>query len=240
MKLGSSGAQVADVDHLVLTRDAGQLTLEQRNAVPARAQSAAARWGRCFRAGAGSRSRRRSPVEQAELQRFAGSPTLDDTFTEAILIFADSTADQLRALAFRPVGGTGRPSRTTSTTCSTRSRETRRARSRSDIIGPLLNGEATGFFLARLERTNGGPVLFEIDPDGRRGRAAVPARVAGRRVGRQLGGRHAVSSAAAPPGHGEVVGESPAAERAELPDGRSPHADLRGRPRLCRKRRPWR
>src|SRR5439155_790159 len=42
-----------------------------------------------------------TPAERAELQRFAGSPVLEDTLTEAILIFSDSTAEQLGALAFR-------------------------------------------------------------------------------------------------------------------------------------------
>src|SRR3989441_1835987 len=39
-------------------------------------------------------------AEQAELQRFAGSPALDDSLTEAILIFSDSTRDRLGTLAF--------------------------------------------------------------------------------------------------------------------------------------------
>src|SRR5437773_1504014 len=34
----------------------------------------------------------------------------------------------------------------------------------SDVVRPMLNGEAGEFFLARLERARGDPILFEIDP----------------------------------------------------------------------------
>jgi Peptidase family M1 domain len=163
MKLGSSVAQVAAIDHVVLTRDAGQLTLEQ-GLLYLLAPIGGRTVGAVFQGRGRFTFAPPIPVERAQLQRFAGSPTLDDTFTEAILIFSDSTADQLRKLAFRPVEGSGTLADRVHDLLHSLEGDNEGSLT-SDIIGPLLNGEATGFFLARLERTNGDAVLFEIDPE---------------------------------------------------------------------------
>jgi hypothetical protein len=102
-------------------------------------------------------------VEQAELQRFAGSPALNDAFSEAILLFADSTAEQLHGLAFRPAVAPADVADHVHDLLGSLEGD-KEGSFRSDVIGPLLNGDATGFFLARLQRAHGDPVLFEIDP----------------------------------------------------------------------------
>src|SRR5207302_4702713 len=87
-----------------------------------------------------------------------------DTITEAILLFADSTADQLRGLASvsAPLPGDAAD--------HVRGLlESLKGHNEGDydigVLEPLLNGAPTGFFLARLERAHGGPILFEVDPN---------------------------------------------------------------------------
>ena len=163
MKLGSAIGQVADVDHLVLNRDAGQLSLEHGRLYligPIAGRSV----GAVFQGQGRFTFTPALAVEQAELQRFAGSPALNDVFSEAILLFADSTAAQLRALTFRPAVAPGDVADHIHDILNSLE-EDKEGSLRSDIIGPLLNGEDTGFFFARLERASGGPVLFEINPD---------------------------------------------------------------------------
>ena len=163
MKLGSAIGKVADVDHVVLNRDAGQLTLEHGRLYligPIGGRSV----GAVFQGQGRFTFAPPLPAERVELQRFAGSPTLDDAFSEAILIFADSTADQLHPLAFRPAVAPAEVADHVHDLLSSLEGD-KEGSLRSDVIGPLLNGEATGFFLARLERGNGGAILFEINPD---------------------------------------------------------------------------
>src|SRR5438093_68488 len=92
--------RVAEVNHLVLSRDVGRLILERGTLyllTPVGGRTVAA----LFRGEGRFGFAPDTPAERAELQRFAGSPVLEDTLTEAILIFSDSTAEQLGALAFR-------------------------------------------------------------------------------------------------------------------------------------------
>lgn len=163
MRLGSSGAESANIDHLVLTRDAGQLTFEH-GMLYLLTPIAGRTMGAVFQGQGRFTFAPPVPVEQAELQRFAGSPELDDTFTEAILIFSDSTADQLRGLALRPAEPSGNLADRVHDLLHSLEGDKEGSLS-SDVIGPLLNGEPTGFFLARVQWTNGGAVLFEINPD---------------------------------------------------------------------------
>lgn len=161
--LAPLAGRVADVDHLVLTRDAGQLILERGKLyllTPVGGRTVGAVFS-----GAGRFTF--SPtlaVERAELQRFAGSPTLDDVFSEAIIIFCDSTFDQLRNLAFGPAEIPGDVGDHVQDLLRSLKGE-REGSFDSDVIGPLLNGENTGFFLARVARARGGPVLFQVNPE---------------------------------------------------------------------------
>jgi len=82
---------VADVDHVVLARDAGRLTLE-RGKLYLLSSVGGRTVGAVFRGRGHFTLAPSVAAEQAALQRFAGAPTLDDSITEAILVFADSTA----------------------------------------------------------------------------------------------------------------------------------------------------
>jgi hypothetical protein len=102
-------------------------------------------------------------VERGELQRLAGAATLDDTISEAILLFSDSTADQLRALTFAPGEIPGAVEGHVRDLLGSFKGD-KDGSFRSDVLSPLLNGQASGFFMARLEREHGDPLLFEVDP----------------------------------------------------------------------------
>jgi hypothetical protein len=154
--------QVADVAHLTLRRDAAQLTLESGKLYllsPVGGRTVAA----VFR-GTGRFSLTPAiPAEQAELQRFAGAPALDDTISEAVLLFADSTAAQLRGLALGP--GVIPPEVGDHASAFIKTlKGDHDGDFDASILGPMLNGESSGLFVARLVRAHGDPVLFEFDP----------------------------------------------------------------------------
>jgi hypothetical protein len=154
--------RVADVTHLVITRDAGQLILERGKLIllsPVGGRTV----GAIFRGEGRFTFAPPYPAEQGELQRFAGSATLDDPFGEAILLFSDSTFEQLRSLTFAladmPAGLSdhlhdfiGSLKGMKDNTFS------------PDAMGPLLNGETSGYFLAFVNRNRGGDVLFQVNP----------------------------------------------------------------------------
>ncbi|HXI34254.1 MAG TPA: M1 family aminopeptidase, partial [Gemmatimonadales bacterium] len=162
MNLTPLAEQVADVAHLVLHRDAAQLTLDQGKLYllsPVGGRTVAAVF-----IGTGRFTLSPTiPTEQAELQRFANAPALNDTITEAVFVFADSTADQLRGLTFGPgvvpdeVGDHAR-------NLINSLKADHDPGFDASVMEPLLNGERSGLFLARLVRTHGDPVLFELDP----------------------------------------------------------------------------
>src|SRR5216117_105960 len=155
--------RVAEVNHLVLSRDVGRLILERGTLyllTPVGGRTVAA----LFRGEGRFGFAPDTPAERAELQRFAGSPVLEDTLTEAILIFSDSTAEQLGALAFRRAEIPGEVGDHVHDLIGTLKGRNDGAFS-SDVIGPLLSGEPSGFFLARVERAQGGAVLFQINPE---------------------------------------------------------------------------
>src|SRR3989442_14007099 len=95
MSLAPLPGRVAEVSHLVLKRDVAHLTLE-RGKLYLLSPVAGRTVGAVFRGEGRLSFAPTARAEQAELQPFAGSPTLDDTPTEAILIFSDSTPERLR------------------------------------------------------------------------------------------------------------------------------------------------
>ncbi|HEX4574547.1 MAG TPA: M1 family aminopeptidase [Gemmatimonadales bacterium] len=155
--------QVAAVDHLVLRRDAGTLTLE-RGALYILSPVGGRTVGAVFEGQGRFTFASPVPTEQAELERFASTPNLDVAFSEVVLIFADSTAADLRRLAFGIGEIPGDVADHVHDLLASLQGE-KEGSFRADVMGPLLNGETTGFFLARVERVHGGAVLFQVDPE---------------------------------------------------------------------------
>ena len=163
MSLAPVAGQVADVHHLVLNRDVGRLTLESGK-VYALSTVGGRTVGAVFRGDGRFTLAPAVPAEQAELQRFAGSPAFDAAVSEAILIFSDSTVDQLRGLTFKQ-DEIPPDIRDHVQDLLHSLKGDHEGSLSSEVIGPLLNGEPTGFFLARVERANGGPVMFQLNPE---------------------------------------------------------------------------
>jgi len=103
------------------------------------------------------------PAEQEALRRLVGSAALNDSVDEVILIFSDSTANQLRSLTFAAgdVPGDVRGD-VRDFIGSLRGRKDNTFN--ASVLGALLNDEPDGFFLAHLRRINGSPLVFQIDP----------------------------------------------------------------------------
>jgi hypothetical protein len=162
VNLAPLAGRVADVTHLVLKRDVAQLTLERGqlyllSAVGGRTV------GAVFHGEGRFTLAPTEPVERAELERFAGSPTLDDTLSEAIVLFADSTGDPFGGLRFAEADIPGEVAAHVRDLVGSL-KGSNEGSFQSDVMGPLLNGETAGFFLARIERTHGGGVLFLVTP----------------------------------------------------------------------------
>ena len=162
MRIGPAADRVAEVSDLVITRDVGRLTLS-RGRLYLLEPIGGRTVGAVFRGEGRFTFAPTVPAEQAMLRRFADSTALDAAVTEAVLIFADSTLDQLGGLTFVPgivPGGVGERARDLVNSL----KGEKEGSFYGSIMEPLLNGETNGLFAARLTRSRGDPVLFLYDP----------------------------------------------------------------------------
>ena len=153
--------QVANVSHLVLRRDAAEFTLTA-GTVYLLSPVGGRTVGAIFRGTGRIKLTPPHDVERNALQRALGSPALDDSLTEVILLFSDSTPAQLRGLTFAAAGVPG------DVTAAVRDflGDLRGRGNRLDpsVLTSLLNDEPDGFFLARVRRVQGPPLLVSYDP----------------------------------------------------------------------------
>ena len=154
--------QVIAVHHLVITRDAGQLTLDSGSlyllaAVGGHPAGALFRGAGHFRLAPSQRA------EQAELRRFADDTALNDGVSEAVLIFADSTIDQLAALGATTGAVPGDVADHVHDALKTLEGKNEGSFDWG-VVWPFLNGERNGLFVARLKLDKHGDALFEVDP----------------------------------------------------------------------------
>jgi len=153
---------VADVNDLVITRDVGRLTLE-RGKLYLLSRVGGRTVGAVFRGQGRFTFTPPNATERAQLERFAGSPALDDTISEATFIFSDSMADQLAGLSFTQAEIPGAVTAHVADLVASLQGE-KEGTFDGGVMEALLNGERTGFFLAHLTRARGDPVLFQFDP----------------------------------------------------------------------------
>jgi len=160
-RLAPVAGQAADVRHLVLTRDVGRLILERGTLyrlAPVRGRTV----GAVFRGDGRFTFAPGDPAEQGELRRLTGSTALDDSVTEAILLFADSTEEQLPPAAAGPVPGEVADH---VRDLANSLKGDKDGSFDAAVLEPILNSERSGLFLARITRQHGDPVLFELNPD---------------------------------------------------------------------------
>jgi len=155
---------VADVNQLVLRRDAAELTLSQGTLYllsPLGGRTV----GAIFRGSGHFALQPGHPSEQETLRRLIGSPAVDDSVSEVILIFSDSTVSQLRGLSFHAATGDipgDLRGHVHDLLESLKGKEDQTFD--PDVLDALLNDEPSGFFLAGLTRVKGSPLLFQFDP----------------------------------------------------------------------------
>jgi hypothetical protein len=154
--------RVAHVSNLVLDRDAGRLVLED-GTLSLLSPVGGRLVGAVFQGRGRFTFAPPLATEREALRRFADSTTLDAPFHEVVLLFTDATAEQLHALAFGPgdlPGSVGDHAHDLIASLQGR----REDAFDPDVLEPLLNGERSGLFLARVARDHGDALLFEIDP----------------------------------------------------------------------------
>jgi hypothetical protein len=161
--LAPAEGQVAEAHHLVLTRETGRLTLERGRLyllTPVGGRTV----GAVFRGEGRFAYTPRTADEQAALRRFADTTALDAPLTEVVLLFADSTAAQLRALSFAAAPIPGDLAGDVHDFVGTLA-DTHEGSFDGDVMGPFLNGDTTGLFVAWVKRARGDPVRFQFDPE---------------------------------------------------------------------------
>jgi hypothetical protein len=159
--LAPLASHVATVNHLILRRDAAEITLGAGTLYllsPVGGRTV----GAIFRGAARITLAPPHPVERDALRRGLGTPVLDDSLSEVIFLFSDSTWEQLRSLVFAPAGVGD------DVTGAVRDflRELRGDGGRFNpaVLTSLLNDEPDGFFMAQLRRVKGSPLLLSFDP----------------------------------------------------------------------------
>jgi hypothetical protein len=164
MSLAPLRESVADVNQLVLRRDAAELTLG-RGRLYLLSPVGGRTVGAIFRGAARFSLDPPQPAERASLRRALDVDSISDTLTEVILIFADSTPVQLRDLAFRPAAGDIPGDLRGHVHDLLESLQGENTGSfDASVMEAMLNDEPNGFFLAHLSRVKGPALLFEFDP----------------------------------------------------------------------------
>jgi hypothetical protein len=163
MALEAAPDGVADVANLVIQRDVGRFTL-----TAGKLYLLAPLGGRTVGAvfhGTGSFSfAPPSKVEQNRLVRFEKKNPLEVPILDVVLLFADTTVDQLkRQLSFRTEAAV--------TDVRERTRDALKFLGDDDsktldpdLMAALLNGESTDLFVAYIRRQGGDPLLFMVNP----------------------------------------------------------------------------
>lgn len=154
--------QAGQVSNLVLRRGAAELTLI-KGTVYLLSPIGGRTVGAVFQGTGRFALRPPLQIERDALSRFGGGPALDDTITQAVLLFADSTAEALRSIKFETAEVPGSVGDGVRSLIGSLKGDHEGALSAS-IMAPLLNDETNGFFLAHLDRRRGDPLLLQIDP----------------------------------------------------------------------------
>lgn len=164
----SSTGRGAPVSDLVLTRETGELTFSSGTIVllaPVRGRTV----GAAFRGKGSFTFAPRTTIEQGQLTRRHKGSTYTVPFTEAVLLFTDSTLSELeRALRFEPGVSTGIGGSRLTQALNNLGDERDHAID-PDVMIDLLNAAPGGMFYAHLVPSNGIPTMFLVTPREREG-----------------------------------------------------------------------
>ena len=155
--------RMAAVKDLVLERDLGRFELQ--NGSLYLLSSVGGRTVAAIFTGAGTfRLTPPTAVERARLRRFSGADSIAASFTDLVLIFADSTAAELeRRVDF----GSGTPPGTLRGIIKRAldyEGEEKQQYLEPDLLEHMLNGSSSDYFYAHLSRGGGDPWMYSVNP----------------------------------------------------------------------------
>jgi peptidase M1-like protein len=154
---------VASVSGLVLKRDAGEFTFGNGKfylLTPVGGRTV----GAVFLGQGRVTFTPPSRIEQERLARFQKSKTLDAPFSSLVLLFADSTIEELEAkLTFGPGQAPSEVRDRFRSSLDILIDEDSKSLD-PDLMSALLNGESNGVFYAHIGRLGGSPLMFMVNP----------------------------------------------------------------------------
>jgi len=162
MALAPRGDRVAAVSNLVLQRDVAKFSLRS-GTLALLTQVGGRTVGAVFRGEGVFYFTPPTDIEQARLARFENSKELGRTFTELVLLFADSTEAELgRTLTF--ASGDVSALRPAVKTALDYIADDESKTVDAPLMAAFLNSAATGVFYAHVNQDGGVPLMFTIDP----------------------------------------------------------------------------
>ncbi len=163
MALGASPDGAADVANLVIQRDAGRFTLAS-GTLYLLAPIGGRTVGAVFHGSGTFAFTPPSTIEQSRLTRFEKRTALEAPILDLVLLFADTTADELRhRLTFRRQQAPGEVRERLRDAFKFLGDEDSKTLD-PDLMAAWLNGDTTDLFLAHVRRQGGEPLLFMLNP----------------------------------------------------------------------------
>ena len=153
----------ADVQQLVLRRDVAEVRLSS-GVLYLLSPVGGRTVGAVFRGGGRFVLTPPFPAERAALRRALDVEAIDDSITEVILIFSDSTPNELRGLDFQAGDEVPGDLRGHVHDLVESLRGEKDGAFNGDVMRALLDDQPNGFFLAHITRLKGPPLLFQFDP----------------------------------------------------------------------------
>jgi Peptidase family M1 domain len=183
MGLAGDRGQVAEVNNLVLTRDAARFTLASGRLyflTPVGGRTI----GAVFQGQGSFAFTPPSTMERDRLVRFEKTDSLDVPVSSFVFLFTDTTLVELQSkLTVNPSLQPGDLHARIKTALDDLADQDSRS-FHPDLMADFLNGDASGLFYAQVIRSGGGPLMFMINPNEVEGvtlRAKVSRRGWGRR-----------------------------------------------------------
>jgi hypothetical protein len=154
---------VADVAHLSFERDGGRFTLEEgvlRLCTPVEGRVC----GLVFVGKGRFALTPPTTIERDQLKRFYRTPSLDRAFHTLVLVFADTTRDQLtRGLALLAARGVPVAS-VALQECLKYMSDDKEKWLDAGVARPFLEGRRSDYFFAQIDCVDGERLFFEVDP----------------------------------------------------------------------------
>src|SRR5881296_2333829 len=163
LALAPRADRVAAVNNLVLRRDVARFTLAS-GTVYLLSTVGGRTVGAAFQ-GRGTLSfSPPTPIEQDRLARFQKTRALDTPIDGLVLLFADTTLAELEGKLRFGAGSAPADIRDLVKRALDRLGDDDEKALDPDLMAALLNGDASDLFYAHIERTEGGPLMFMVNP----------------------------------------------------------------------------